>query len=88
MHVPVPPKSAEPPRGLVEAVNAIAHPDVENAGLTTTTSGEWAAMVRVRRGRPTPIPDVDSQLAGFPVIYETASNEPPVARPAFPDRGE
>jgi hypothetical protein len=88
VHIPAPPKSPEPPRGLAEAVKAFAHPDVENVGLTTTSSGEWAVMVRVHRFSPTPIPDVDSHFAGFPLIYETAPNEFPVARPAYPDRGE
>ena len=88
VHIPASPKSEEPPHGLAEAVKALDHPDVVNAGLTTTTTGLWAAMIRVRRGTRTPIPDVDRRLAGFPVIYETAPDQLPVARPAFPDRGE
>ncbi|HEY8008459.1 MAG TPA: hypothetical protein VIE66_17060 [Methylocella sp.] len=88
VHIPASPKSEEPPHGLAEAVKALDHPDIVNAGLTTTTTGLWAAMIRVRRGTRTPIPDVDRRLAGFPVIYETAPDQLPVARPAFPDRGE
>jgi hypothetical protein len=87
-HVPAPPKEPEPPPGLTEAVRAIDHPAVVNAGLTTTTKGEWAAIVRVHPGVRTPIRDLERQLGGFPVVYETAPKRLPVARPAFPDRGE
>jgi hypothetical protein len=92
-HVPAPPKTAEPPVRLAETIKAlnhfgVVHPGIVNVGLTTTASGAWAAIVRVHRGTATPISDVDHQFTGFPVIYEIAPDQPAVARPAFPDRGE
>lgn len=97
-HVPAPPKTVEPPVRLAETIKAlnhpgglhpgVVHPGVVNVGLTTTSSGAWAAIVRVHRGTATPISDVDHQFTGFPVIYEIAPDQPAVARPAFPDRGE
>ena len=92
-HVPAPPKTVEPPARLAETIKAlnhpgVVHPGIVNVGLRTTASGAWAAIVRVHRGTPTPISDVDHRFAGFPVIYEIAPDQPAVARPAFPDRGE
>jgi hypothetical protein len=72
----------------MNAVKFLNHPDVVSAGLTTTEAGEWAAIVWVRRGTQTPIEEIGHRFTGFPVIYDTAADEPEVARPAFPDRGE
>jgi hypothetical protein len=86
--IPGRPRSPTPPGSLVEEIRRISHPDVVSAGLTTTADGEWAALVRVSRKAQTPIPEVERFLAGFPVVYERAPEFPPIARPAYPDRGE
>jgi hypothetical protein len=83
-HRPSPPRSPTPPRVLIEILRELHHPKVMNVGLTTTSDGEWAAMVRVRPGTQTPIPEIGSSHRGFPVIYQQGSDTPPVARPAYP----
>jgi len=85
-HRPARPKTPEPPARLRELSETLQHPDVANVGLTTTSSGDWALLVRVRPGSG-PIPDVERQAGGHPVIYEQAGPIP-VARPAYPERGE
>jgi hypothetical protein len=87
-HRPAPPRHPEPPRELVEAADALRHRDVTRVGLTTTSEGDWALMVRTRPGTPTPIEDVERASKGHPVVYDVEPDEPPVARPAYPSRGE
>jgi hypothetical protein len=82
---PQAPRSAEPPPELVELIRDLRHPDIVNVGLTTTTNGDWAAMVRVKPGARTPLPGIGSTLRGYPVVYQRASSTLPVARPAFPE---
>jgi hypothetical protein len=84
-HQPGPPRTAHPPRALTKLVTELGR-DGTSVGLTTTSSGEWALLVRVPPAASTPIPEIERRASGFPVIYETATV--PVARPAFPDRGE
>ena len=86
--IPGRPRFPTPPANLVEEIRKISHNDVVSAGLTTTANGEWAALVRVGRDAQTPIAEVERLLAGFPIIFETSPEHPPVARPAYPDRGE
>lgn len=83
-HIPAPPRSPEPPRGLRKLARELTHPDVMNVGLTTTNEGEWAVRIRVRPGASIPLSGIGSRCRGFPVIYEVGSTTPPVARPAFP----
>ena len=87
-HRPGRPRSSQPPSDLAEFAASIAHPDVSRSGLTTTEDGEWALMLRVKRGTPTPIGDIERRLAGYRVFYEDEPQDPPVARPAYPSRGE
>jgi hypothetical protein len=87
-HRPGQPKSSEPPADLVAAATSLAHPAVTRSGLTTTADGEWALMVRVKPGTTTPIPAIERACAGHPVVYDDEPREPPVARPAYPERGE
>jgi hypothetical protein len=87
IHVPGTPKSPDPPRELVEVLDSLRHPSVTRTGLTTTRDGDWALMVRVRPGIPTPVPEVEAQARGFPVVYLVETPTPPVARPAYPARG-
>jgi hypothetical protein len=88
VHRPGLPKSAEPPADLAAVAASIAHPSVTRSGLTTTADGDWALMVRVKSGTATPIRAIEQACSGHPVIYEDERQEPPVARPAYPDRGE
>ncbi len=87
-HVPGRPTSADPPQRLVEIASAVVHPDVTRTGLTTTKAGEWALFVRLRRGARTPVPEIAALAAGYPIVYEDEPADYPVARPAYPDRGE
>ena len=86
-HQPAPPVVPEPPAVIKGLSETLHHPDVANVGLTTTSKGEWALLVRTRPGKDGPIPEIERQAQGYPVIYERA-DQMPVARPAYPGRGE
>lgn len=86
-HVPGRPASPKPQR-LAEIADSLSHPDVTRVGLTTTTDGRWALMVRVKPGTQIPIREVEQVSSGYPVIYQDEPEEPPVARPAYPGLGE
>jgi hypothetical protein len=86
-HDPAPPKTPQPPAEIRRLSQQLRHPDVANVGLTTTSKGEWALLVRVKGAVTGPIPEVERQAKGHPVIYAPAGPMP-VARPAFPGRGE
>ncbi len=79
------PSSQEPPDRLIGIANAFRHPDVAQTGVTTTKDGSWALYVTVPGDMDVPIPSVESQSGGYPVVYEAEPNEQPVARPAYPD---
>jgi hypothetical protein len=87
-HRPGRPASRVPPDDLAVTASSIDHPLVTRSGLTTTADGRWALMVRVKPGTRTPIPAVETLAAEHPVVYEEEPSELPVARPAYPDRGE
>lgn len=86
-HVPAPPREPEPPAVIRRLSESIRHPSIASAGLTTTSSGDWALLVRVKPGVKVPIPEIERQAQGHPIVYQPA-RPMPVARPAFPDRGE
>ena len=86
-HEPALPSSPAPAE-LVALAGSLSHPAVEQTGLTTTMDGRWALLVRVPRGTPTPLAEVEQAAGGHPVVYQPAPDPPPVARPAFPERGE
>ena len=87
-HYPGPPTSPDPPPRLAQIAKSLSHPDVTRVGLTTTTDGRWALMVRVRPDTHIPIQKVEETCSGYPVIYQDEPDEPPIARPAYPDKGE
>ena len=87
-HIPGPPKESKPPRGLIEARDALSDARVSRVGLTTTRDGDWALIVRIPRGTKWPLAEVEAASGGFPVIYQYEPEQMPVARPAYPDRGE
>jgi hypothetical protein len=87
-HIPGVPESDKPPRRLVQIAGSLNHPDITRVGLTTTTDGRWALMVRVNSGTQIPIREVEDASRGFPVVYQDEPDEPPIARPAYPGRGE
>jgi predicted amidohydrolase YtcJ len=87
-HVPGLPKEPTPPADLQEAAQTIAHDSVAQVGLTTTREGDWALLVRVKPDAAYPIPEIESQVSGHPVIYQQVPATLPIARPAFPRLGE
>ena len=86
-HVPAPPREPKPPAVIRRLSENLHHPGIASAGLTTTSSGDWALLVRVKPGVKVPILEIERQVQGHPVVYQTA-RPMPLARPAFPDRGE
>jgi hypothetical protein len=88
VHIPGPPKEPDPPAALRKAQKALSDVRVSRVGLTTTREGDWALIVRIPRGGEWPLPEVEAASGGFPVIYQYEPENLPVARPAYPDRGE
>jgi hypothetical protein len=88
VHTPGPPKDAEPPAALRAVQKKVSAAGVSRVGLTTTREGDWALIVRIPRGSQWPLPEVEAASGGFPVIYQYEPENLPVARPAYPDRGE
>ena len=87
-HIPGLPESSSPPPELAQIAKSMSDPDVSRVGLTTTKDGRWALMVRVKSGTEVPIQKVEEACSGYPVIYQDEPDEPPVARPAYPAKGE
>lgn len=85
---PGPPVTPEPPEHLVRLADALSHPEVAQTGLTTTSGGEWALMVRVHPGVSVPIQEIERAAEGHPVVYQEHPGTNPVARPAYPALGE
>lgn len=83
-HTPGSPTSEEPPERLVELTDRVRHPLVRQSGLTCTADGRWAMFVTVPKETEVPIPAVEAQAAGFPVVYEAEPDTPPRAGPARP----
>jgi hypothetical protein len=88
LHTPAPPYTPEPPSRLVAIAGSLSHPAITRVGLTTTSEGTWALMVRTRAGTLLPLPEVEAVREDFPVIYQDEPEEPPLARPAYPGLGE
>jgi hypothetical protein len=86
-HTPAPPREPEPPAVIRRLSETVQHPGIASTGLTTTAGGDWALLVRVKPGVKTPIAEIERQAGGHAVIYQPA-RPMPVARPAFPGRGE
>lgn len=86
-HRPGVPSDAEPPNELIELAEAVRDPLVRQSGVTTTSDGQWALYVTVLGDAAVPIPSVESQAGGFPVVYEAEPDEPPRAGPAYPTAG-
>ncbi len=78
------PSDPEPPDKLVALAESIRDPLVRQSGVTTTADGRWALYVTVPADAAVPIPSVESQAGGFPVIYEAEPDDPPRAGPAYP----
>lgn len=86
-HIPGRPSSPQPPQ-LAAIADAISHPAVMRSGITTTTTGEWALLVVVKDGTSYPIPAIQALCGNFPVIYQEVEGRMPIARPAYPGKGE
>jgi hypothetical protein len=87
-HHPGTPAPDEPPQALLDALEQLRDPLVTQAGLTTTADGRWALCVTVPPRTSTPLARIEKKARGFPVIYLAAPDELPIARPAYPGRGE
>jgi hypothetical protein len=85
IHVPGEPTEPEPPEHLLELSGRLHHPLVMQCGITTTRQGHWALYVTVPCDTSVPIDEIESQAAGFPVVYEAEPATPPKAWPARPD---
>lgn len=83
-HRPGTPREAAPPDALVALSETLRDPSVSSAGITTTTDGRWALYVTVPADAAVPIASVEQQAGQFPVVYEAAPAELPVAKPAYP----
>lgn len=87
-HIPGRPVSEKPPSKLVKISKSLSDPAVTRVGLTTTADGRWALMVRVKPGNSTPIKEVEEACDDYPVVYQDEPEDLPVARPAYPAKGE
>lgn len=77
------------PESLRDISETISHPALTQVGETKTRDGQWALLATVRRGTPGSVLEKIKEMAGeFPVIFEEESDRLPVARPAYPERGE
>jgi len=83
-HQPGEPAEPDPPEPLLQLSVRLHHPLVIQVGITTTIQGRWALYVTVPSDATVPIPEVESQAAGFPVVYEAEPAAPPRAWPADP----
>ena len=86
-HIPGRPTTPEPKK-LVRLAASVSHPDVVNSGITTTTKGDWALLLTVRKNAAIPIKMLEKKASGFPVVYQEDSGRMLVARPAYPGLGE
>src|SRR5947209_4242210 len=86
-HRPGEPSDPEPPGKLIDLAETLRDPLVRQSGVTTTADGRWALYVTVPGDAVVPIPTVESQASGFPVVYEAEPEEPPRAGPAYPRAG-
>lgn len=80
-------QSTLPPE-LAGIAQSIQHPDVVATQVVSTAEGGWAILAKLRSGAAAPIPEVEQQASGFPVVYEPDRGVTMVARPAYPSRGE
>jgi hypothetical protein len=83
-HTPGVPANPDPPERLLELADIFKDPQVIQTGVTTTPDGRWALYVTVLADTAVPIPSVEKQAGGYPVIYEAEPDEPPRAGPAYP----
>jgi len=89
MHRQSLPTIAAPPPELKALSRKLSrHPDIAQAGLTTTSDGRWALMLWLRKSSNLTPDDIEQLAEGFPVVLEAEPDFPPIARPAFPARGE
>lgn len=86
-HIPGLPKTPQP-EGLAELAGSLQHPAIVRTGVTTTGSGRWAVLVVVKKNTTLPLHAIEQICTGYPVIYQEDSGRMPVARPAYPQKGE
>ena len=86
--LPKRPSDPTPPPRLLEISQQLLHPEVAQTGLTTTSDGRWALMVRLQPGAHAPLDEVERLTGEFPVVYRPPRARTPIARPAYPQLGE
>ena len=79
--------SMSAPPELIQIARNLRHPAVSQSGVTKLNDA-WALLAVVRKDAVTPLEEVERQAGGFPVVYRIEPESPPVARPAFPLKGE
>ena len=87
-HHPGTPANEEPPQALLDLLDCLQEPLAVQTGLTTTKDGRWALHVVVAKGTEVPLRGVERSANGLPVVYQSALEGMPIARPAFPALGE
>ena len=75
-HRPGPAPDGEPPEALLKLANALQHPAVRSAGISTTSDGRWALYVSVPANIEVPLLDLEAVCGGFPVVYVAAPDKP------------
>ncbi len=88
-HQPPRPRKPYPPREL-QRLKTLAkrQPEVARVGFTTTEDGQWALMVWVREATDFPISRIEERRGDYQVVYTWEPDYPPIARPAYPEKGE
>jgi hypothetical protein len=77
------------PELLRELSENISHPALKQVGETKTRDGKWALLAVVRQGTPSSVLEKIREMAGdFPVVFEEDPDLLPIARPAYPEKGE
>ena len=87
-HIPTSQSSPEPPARLVKILDTLRLPVGYQSGLTITTAGDWAVLIRVPKGIATPLADIETVAAEYPIVYQILPDSLPIARPAYPQLGE
>jgi hypothetical protein len=76
------------PTALQDVAARARHPAATEIGITKTPDGRWALLVQVKKGTKVPLEALEGMAGGYPVLYEEEPDSLPVARPAYPSRGE
>lgn len=76
------------PKPLADLAERLRHPAVTQIGVTLTPDGRWALLVQVKAGTSLPIKALERAARPYGLVYEEEPATLPIARPAYPARGE